>query len=82
MAAQFIIDRSYPFFSQSEQCSNMFNATRCMQGLVRYEVARVRLYNNLQGQVLSGLETYRRQQRVVTIIQRLTQMKLGDLKLG
>jgi len=36
----------------------------------------------VQGQVLSGLETYRRQQRVVTITQRLWDLKQGDLKLG
>mmetsp|Transcript_2276 Transcript_2276/g.5143 ORF Transcript_2276/g.5143 Transcript_2276/m.5143 type:complete len:549 (+) Transcript_2276:1319-2965(+) len=35
-----------------------------------------------QGQVLSGLEKYRRQQRVVTFTQRLWDMKQGDLKLG
>lgn len=36
----------------------------------------------LQAAVLSGLEQYRRQSRVVTVVQRLWDLKQGDVRLG
>jgi len=36
----------------------------------------------LQARVLSGLESHRREQRIVTVVCRLWEMKQADLKLG